>query len=66
MEHACDIARQRFIEANLTQGELSRRSGVSKPALSRWLSGTGCLSLKSLDAVLRALGLNVTVTTAQE
>ena len=50
---------ERFIASGMSQGELSRLSGVERNSLRRWINGAGHLSAASLDAVVKALGLSV-------
>ena len=47
--------RQRVDAGDLTVSSLARRSGVSQPTLSNWLSGRRRLTVRTLDCVLGVL-----------
>lgn len=53
---------QALNERNMTISELARRSGTSRPSLSRWLSGKQGLDIADAVAVLAALNLEITIT----
>ncbi len=56
-------AAERAIGAGLvTQAELSRRVGLSEAQVSRFLRGERSLSAESIDRILAALGLEITLT----
>ena len=51
--------RQAIAAADITQGELSRRVGLNKSTMSRFMHGQSAVSLKYVDAICVELGLNL-------
>lgn len=56
-----DVVRQAIRASGLSLGELSRRSGLSKAALSRILSRQREPALSTVDALAPVLGLRLVV-----
>lgn len=54
-----DQLRQAILEADITQAELARRSGVPREVLSRFTRGLTGMSLGSVDAICAVLGLRL-------
>jgi transcriptional regulator with XRE-family HTH domain len=51
--------RRRILAADVSLGEISRRSGVAREVLSRFSRGLNGMSVPSIDAVFAALDLEV-------
>lgn len=51
--------RRAILEADITQAELARRSGVPREVLSRFTRGLTGMSLGSLDAICEVLELRL-------
>lgn len=50
--------------ARLTQAELARRLGIPQPQVSRWERGAVTPSFETLQRIVRACGLELTVAIA--
>lgn len=46
--------------SELTRAEISRRSGVDQAILSRFVNGTGGLTLESIERLAPVLGFDIT------
>lgn len=46
-------------ERGITQQQLADRTGITQPALSRWLCGHMTMNERKIEAVLKALGLTI-------
>jgi transcriptional regulator with XRE-family HTH domain len=56
-----DQLREIIATCGLSHGELSRRSGVDKTTLGRFMRGERGLSMKGMDSLGAVLGLEVTM-----
>ena len=55
-----DQLRQAILAAEISQCELSRRIGLDKSVLSRFMRGLSGLSIQNIDRIGKELGLELT------
>lgn len=60
MKPLSDQLRQAIVKSGVSRYEISKRTGVSQAALSKFVLGQRGMSMKAMDAVGLFLGLSIT------